>query len=80
MYIQQVLKDGAAEIHKVNGSDNPADLFTKHLSREFIIKNMSRLGFRLLDEKNNEVGCKDISHEINHEEDDERDTKQQVGE
>ena len=33
MYIQQVLKDGAAEIHKINGADNPADLFTKHLAR-----------------------------------------------
>ena len=65
------MKDGVAEIHKVNGTDNPADLFTKHLSRELIVKNMSRLGFRLLDEKNNEIGCKDLRQEINQEEDDE---------
>ena len=71
MYIQQVLKDGAAEIHKVNGSDTPADLFTKHLSRELIVRNMSRLGFRLFDEKNQEIGCKDLSQESNQEEDDE---------
>ena len=65
MYIQQVLKDGAAEVHKINGSENPADLFTKHLSRELIIKNMSRLGFRLIDSSDHELGCKDIK-EKNH--------------
>ena len=77
MYIQQVLKDGAAEICKINGTDNPADLFTKHLSRELIIKNMSRLGFRLLDDKNNEVGCKDLSQEINQDEDDEEEDQEE---
>ena len=78
MYIQQILKDGAAEICKINGTDNPADLFTKHLSRELIIKNMSRLGFRLLDDKNIEVGCKDLSQEINQEEEDEEEDHEEL--
>ena len=71
MYIQQVLKDGAAEVHKINGSENPADLFTKHLARELIVKNMSRLGFRLIDPDDREIGCKDIKQEIIEEDEEE---------
>ena len=74
LWIQEVIKNKYATIHKVNGQDNPADLFTKHLPRESIIRNMSRLGFRLIDQKNQEIGNKDVDRswqiEADHEDQD----------
>ena len=60
LWIQDVIKNKQASIHKVNGQENPADLFTKHLPRENIIRNMSRLGFRLIDQQGKELGNKDV--------------------
>ena len=68
-----MLKDGAAEVHKINGAENPADLFIKHLARELIVKNMSRLGFRFIDPDDHEIGCKDIKQEIIEEDEEESD-------
>ena len=48
-------------------------MFTKHLARELIVKNMSRLGFRLIDPDDQEIGCKDIKKEIIEEDEEESD-------
>ena len=64
MWIQQVLRAGRARMHKINGKQNPADLFTKYLPRDQVISHMSVLGFRLLDEDGNECGIKDLDREF----------------
>ena len=45
---------------KINGKQNPADLFTKYLTRNEIIRHMSVLGFELKDADDNVLGCKDL--------------------
>ena len=64
---------------EVNGQDNPADLFTKHLPRESIIRDMSRLGFRLIDQKDNEIGNKDVDRSWQVEEEYEDQEDQEAG-
>jgi len=55
-----VLRSGAASVVKINGKQNPADLFTKYLTRNEIIRHMSVLGFELKDADDNVLGCKDL--------------------
>ena len=45
---------------KINGKQNPADLFTKYLTRNEIIRHMSVLGFELKDADDDALGCKDL--------------------
>ena len=45
---------------KINGKQNPADLFTKYLTRNEIIRHMSVLGFELKEADDNVLGCKDL--------------------
>ena len=59
--IQQVLRSGAASVVKINGKQNPADLFTKYLTRNEIIRHMSVLGFELKDAEDVPLGCKDLA-------------------
>ena len=49
LWIQQLVKSKRIEIRKINGKCNPADLFTKLLSREEIIVHKNRIGYRLFD-------------------------------
>ena len=58
LWIQQVIKAGRAIICKINGKQNPADLFTKHLSQNETIIHMAMLGFRLINDKGIELGVK----------------------
>ena len=44
LWIQDQVRMGTINLHKVHGADNPADLFTKYLARPLIQKNMDRLG------------------------------------
>ena len=60
IWIQQVIRSGAASIVKINGKQNPADLFTKYLARVEIIRHMAVLGFEVNDAYDNVLGCKDI--------------------
>ena len=60
IWIQQVIRAGAASIVKINGKQNPADLFTKYLTRSETIRHMAVLGFELRDAYDNELGCKDV--------------------
>ena len=45
LWIQQVVKAGRAIICKINGKQNPADLFTKYLPRDEMIRHMAVLVF-----------------------------------
>ena len=60
IWIQQVLRSGAASVVKINGKENSADLFTKYLTRNEIIRHMSVLGFELKDADDDSLGCKDL--------------------
>ena len=60
LWIQQIIRSGLASIVKINGKLNPADLFTKYLSRSEIIFHMATLGYELLDGNDQVLGCKDI--------------------
>ena len=44
LWIQDRLKRGDFTLTKVAGSDNPADLLTKHVSRELMLKHMMAMG------------------------------------
>merc|ERR1712086_1138336 len=61
IWIQQVLRSGAASVVKIDGKENPADLFTKYLTRNEIIRHMSVLGFELKDAEDVPLGCKDLA-------------------
>ena len=50
LWLQQKLREGALELRKVRGENNPADLFTKHLSSpEKIVGLMKLMGCRYAD-------------------------------
>ena len=83
LWIQQTIKAGRATICKINGKQNPADLFTKHLSQNEMVIHMSALGFRLINHKGEEIGIKiplvesrNASH-ADHESDDEYEDEDQ---
>ena len=60
IWIQQILPSRAASVVKINGKENPADLFTKYLTRNEIIRHMAVLGFELKDAEDVALGCKDL--------------------
>ena len=43
LWIQELVRDGRLEVGKVAGTENPADLMTKHLSAECIFEHCQRL-------------------------------------
>ena len=62
-WIQHVFQMGRAKLQKINGKLNPADLYTKYLSRSEIVYHMSFLGHTLYDNHGHEVGNKNIDEE-----------------
>ena len=44
LWVQDRLKKGDFSLSKVLGADNPADLLTKHVSRELMLKHMQAIG------------------------------------
>jgi hypothetical protein len=44
LWVQDRLKRGDFTLTKVAGADNPADLLTKHVSRELMVKHMAAMG------------------------------------
>ena len=82
LWIQQTIKAGRATICKINGKQNPADLFTKHLSQQEMIIHMAALGFMLINNKGEELGVKVLverghAHPEDHESDQEYDEEDQ---
>ena len=63
LWIQHIFKQGRARLQKINGKLNPADLYTKYLSRAEIVYHMSFLGHRLFDDMGQEIGNKDAEQE-----------------
>ena len=47
LWVQQKISEGDLRVSKIHGKENPADLFTKVLSREHCAYLMSKLGFKL---------------------------------
>ena len=58
LWIQQLVRSKRIYIKKINGKRNPADLFTKHLTRDEIVFHMTNLGYRLINERGVELGVK----------------------
>ena len=46
LWLQDKVKEKIISVKKIGTEENPADLFTKHLSREVIDKHLHKLGFR----------------------------------
>ena len=44
LWVQDRLKRGYFSLTKVAGSDNPADILTKHVSRDIMLKHMKNMG------------------------------------
>ena len=64
LWIQQVIRTKRVQIVKINGKANPADLFTKYLNCGDITRNMSLLGFELINEWGEECGVKSTTMEF----------------
>ena len=43
LWLQDRTRNGDLEVHKVAGAENPADLMTKHLAVETMLKHMAAL-------------------------------------
>ena len=46
LWVQDRLKKGDFSLTKVAGSDNPADILTKHVSRDIMLKHMKNMGLK----------------------------------
>ena len=44
LWVQERVRSGDLELYKVLGTDNPADLLTKHVPREVADKHLRRIG------------------------------------
>ena len=51
LWVQDRLKRGDFMLSKIAGADNPADILTKHVSRELLVKHMAAMGIAC------EAGC-----------------------
>ena len=47
LWVQQKQKAGELEIHKVDGKWNPADVLTKHVPSEIIIRHLETAGMKM---------------------------------
>jgi len=60
LWLQQIIRSGKVSIEWIHGLRNPADLYTKYLSRDNIVRHMTRLGFRMLDVNGDMLYGKDL--------------------
>ena len=44
LWVQGRLKRGDFTLNKIAGADNPADLLTKHVARDLMLKHMAKIG------------------------------------
>ena len=58
VWIHQKVRNKAVELRKISGEMIPADLFTKHLSRDEMVFHMTNLGYRMISDKGTELGVK----------------------
>ena len=63
LWIHQVLEAGRTTLEKISDKLNPADLYTKYLSRSEIVLHMAFLGHTLLGDMGHEVGNKNTEGE-----------------
>ena len=49
LWVQSVIRQGRVVVRKEVGEDNAADLFTKHLSEDKMLRFLDKLGFELRD-------------------------------
>ena len=61
IWIQEVPKSGAAWVIKFNGKEKIADLFTKYLTRNEIIRHIAVLGFELKDAEDVPLVCNGLA-------------------
>ena len=47
MWLQREVAEGRVRVHKVLGTENPADVLTKYLSQEAAARAMGRMGVAL---------------------------------
>ena len=49
LWVQQRVRDGTFELRKIFGIENPADLFTKHLtSQEYVVDLLNKMGCKCI--------------------------------
>ena len=48
LWLQEHVSNGIFEVIKVNGSDNPADMLTKHLANDDMNKHLTTRGFEVM--------------------------------
>jgi len=51
LWVQDLVKDGRLKLLKVKGTDNPADIGTKHLSISETERLLLRIGLRMISRK-----------------------------
>ena len=44
VWLQQKVQEGKVKVWKVKGTENPADILTKHVSRDLLAKHMAPMG------------------------------------
>ena len=49
LWIQSKVRDGHVELLKIKGADNPADILTKYVSAEILIKMLGKLNLIFMD-------------------------------
>ena len=49
LWVQEKVRTGAIELHKILGTENPADAFTNHVDAGILKKAMNQIGMVKLD-------------------------------
>ena len=49
LWVQQKVRDGSVQLLKVAGVDNPADIFTKYVASDLLVKMLAKLKLGLID-------------------------------
>ena len=60
LWLQQLVRNNRLSIEWVHGVQNPAELFARYLNREGIMRHMIKLGYKLFNEKGDEITTKDL--------------------
>ena len=58
LWLQGHVRKGTLELEKIDGKKNPADLFTKYLSREEVDRHLERMGCKTLAGRHRDSLCK----------------------
>ena len=53
LWVQEKFTTGAATIDKVLGSENPADILTKHVDRQALMKALDKMGMKVIEGRSN---------------------------